>query len=271
MKKLFIGGLSLVTVGFIVLLASLAAGFNQPVPSSTAPTNPATHDGHHATGPAPISFKAGNQPLGATIDIDIQGFAFLPQTITIPVGTGVRWTNRDSAPHTATALDSTFDSGTLSQNQTFIFTFTTPGVYNYRCNIHTGMRGTIVVEAAPTDVDIQGFAFIPQTITIPVGTAVRWTNRDSAIHTVTSLTGLFNSGSLSQNQTFIFTFTTPGVYDYKCNPHPFMTGKVVVLGPPPTLTSLVPNNIPAGSNEFTLQVNGSGFVANTVVTGTARL
>jgi plastocyanin len=270
MKKLIIGGLSLVTVGFIVLLASLAAGFDQPTPSSTAPANTSSHDGHSATGPAPVSYKTGSQPMGASIvDVEIPGFSFSPSVITVPLGTTVRWTNKHNIAHTVTA-NGVFDSGTLNQNDVFTFTFTTPGVYDYVCAFHNNMTGKVVVEAI-TNVDIQEFAFVPQTITIPVGTAVRWTNKDAATHTVTSLTGAFNSGSLAQGQSFVFTFTTPGVYNYRCNPHPFMTGKVVVLADPAELTALVPDNKPVGSSEFTLQVNGSGFISDTVVTwnGTA--
>jgi hypothetical protein len=51
-------------------------------------------------------------------------------------------------PHTATSEDDAFDSGNLDEGQSFSFTFTEPGTYQYRCDYHSDMTGTIVVEAA---------------------------------------------------------------------------------------------------------------------------
>ncbi len=73
----------------------------------------------------------------------IQGFAL--ESMTIPAGTTVTWTNADSAPHTATADNGAFDSGTLSA-QAFSHTFAAAGVFDYHCRIHTGMRATITVQ-----------------------------------------------------------------------------------------------------------------------------
>ncbi len=82
-------------------------------------------------------------------------------------------------------------------------------------------------------VDIKTFMFMPSPLEIAVGTTVIWTNQDGAGHTVTAgapnaLTGLFDSGVLSQGQTFSFTFTEAGDYDYFCQRHPSMMGQVVV-------------------------------------------
>ena len=78
-------------------------------------------------------------------NIDITGFAFSPETLTISVGDTVIWTNKDSTTHTATA-DGEFDSGNLGNGDTFSHTFTTAGTYTYYCKIHTSMTATIVVE-----------------------------------------------------------------------------------------------------------------------------
>ena len=47
--------------------------------------------------------------------------------------------------HTASSLDYKFDSGYLNKNEQFSFKFINAGVYTYRCNLHTGMRGIIKV------------------------------------------------------------------------------------------------------------------------------
>lgn len=72
---------------------------------------------------------------------------------------------------------------------------------------------------AAVAVTIQNYAFDPSNLTIKTGTTVTWTNMDSVNHTVTSDTGLFDSGELGKGSTFSYTFTKAGVYTYYCIPH----------------------------------------------------
>jgi FtsP/CotA-like multicopper oxidase with cupredoxin domain len=65
-------------------------------------------------------------------------------------------------------------------------------------------------------------------MTVPVGSVITWTNQTDAPHTVTADGGAFNSPRLNQNQTFSFTFNTPGTFAFHCAVHPYMTGTVVV-------------------------------------------
>lgn len=83
---------------------------------------------------------------------------------------------------------------------------------------------------ATTSVTIQNFAFNPQTITVSVGSVVTWTNQDSAQHQIVSDGNLseLSSGLIDQNGTYSFTFSNAGTYDYHCNIHPSMKGKVIV-------------------------------------------
>jgi plastocyanin len=79
--------------------------------------------------------------------VTIEGFAFNPQTIEIAVGDSVTWTNNDSAPHTVTQnpSGSGFQSGRIDQGMSFSFTFDTAGTYEYFCEFHSSMSGTVVV------------------------------------------------------------------------------------------------------------------------------
>ena len=81
-----------------------------------------------------------------TVDVSIQGFAFIPQDLTVTQGTTVKWTNLDGAPHTSTSDDGVWDSGTLSTGQTYTFTFGPSGMHPYHCEIHPSMIATITVE-----------------------------------------------------------------------------------------------------------------------------
>lgn len=76
----------------------------------------------------------------------IKNFAFSPATLTVSAGTKVTWNQQDGAPHTVTADDGSFSSGTLAQGQSYSFTFATPGTYTYHCAIHPMMKGTVIVQ-----------------------------------------------------------------------------------------------------------------------------
>jgi len=76
--------------------------------------------------------------------------------------------------------------------------------------------------------------------TLGISNKVIWTNMDTTAHTVTSdgqyedqINGPFNSldsiGLILPQKTFEFTFTMDGEYPYHCEPHPWMTGKVIIV------------------------------------------
>lgn len=70
--------------------------------------------------------------------------------------------------------------------------------------------------------------YLPNEITIRVGTKVTWVNNDNTVHTVTADNGSFDSRLLRKGQSWNYTFTKPGIYEYHCDPHPWMKGKVIV-------------------------------------------
>jgi predicted lipoprotein with Yx(FWY)xxD motif len=83
--------------------------------------------------------------------------------------------------------------------------------------------------AAPAEtvkVSIVDFSY-GDPLTVPIGTTVEWTNEDSAPHTVTA-DGAFDSGNMNQGDTWSFTFTEAGTFDYTCTYHPMMLGQVIV-------------------------------------------
>lgn len=78
--------------------------------------------------------------------VNISGNAFGPASLSVKAGTTITWTNKDVATHTVTSNDGAFtSSGNLSQNETYQFTFNTPGSFPYHCAIHSGMTGIITV------------------------------------------------------------------------------------------------------------------------------
>ena len=77
--------------------------------------------------------------------VDIAGFQFAPAVITVAVGDTVTWSNHDIVPHTATAMDGAWDSGTLEGTARRSVVVRAKGKVDYRCTLHPSMMGTVVV------------------------------------------------------------------------------------------------------------------------------
>ncbi|MDE1765320.1 MAG: cupredoxin domain-containing protein [Thaumarchaeota archaeon] len=173
---------------------------------------------------------------------------FTPNTVTVPKGDIIKWTNNDTAAHTVTnAPDgSVFDSGLITSGKTYSLDTSKLNAteYDYMCTVHPWMTGKIVItQPIVSNVSIAKGAstqsagqkyFDPASDSVKVGTTVVWTNQDSAAHTVTSgdqstgPSGTFDSGLIKPGNTFKYTFTTAGTTSYFCTIHPWMTGKIIV-------------------------------------------
>ena len=94
-----------------------------------------------------VLFAGAQTAAAAAVGID--NFTFNPATVTVKAGTTVTWTNKDDIPHGIAATNNAFTrSKALDTDDSYSFTFTTPGTYQYFCYVHPHMTGTIVVEAA---------------------------------------------------------------------------------------------------------------------------
>jgi plastocyanin len=93
------------------------------------------------------AMRGPTRPAGVqAFHVSITEFMFTPQRLLAHVGDIVIWTNDGAVSHTTTAKGLVWDSGTLSPGDQFQFTFTTAGVFLYRCQIHpTQMRAGIKV------------------------------------------------------------------------------------------------------------------------------
>jgi len=81
----------------------------------------------------------------------------------------------------------------------------------------------------PTNVvTIDNFTFSPKDLTVAVGTTVKWINHDDIPHTVVEKNTTFRSKALDTDDSYSFTFTSAGSFDYFCGLHPHMVGKVIV-------------------------------------------
>jgi FtsP/CotA-like multicopper oxidase with cupredoxin domain len=101
----------------------------EPAPSKPAPTSP-----------PPAS--------GSTAAVTMLGDRFDQSSLTVPVGTTVRWTNTSVNVHTVTSFDGTFDGGAVPPGESTSIKFDRPGTYRYYCRQHIlgGMLGTVIVQ-----------------------------------------------------------------------------------------------------------------------------
>lgn len=92
---------------------------------------------------------AAPAPIAQAAKVTIGNFTFGPGALTVKPGTTVTWLNGDDIPHTVVAADkTTFRSKPLESGDSFVFTFSKPGIYPYFCSIHPHMTGKIVVKAS---------------------------------------------------------------------------------------------------------------------------
>jgi plastocyanin len=96
--------------------------------------------------PGSPSVTANDQPSAANAEVKIDNFVFGPQTLTVPVGATVTWTNKDDIPHTSVSTDGVFKSKVLDTDEKFSYTFDKAGTYSYYCTIHPKMTGKVVVQ-----------------------------------------------------------------------------------------------------------------------------
>jgi plastocyanin len=108
--------------------------------------------GYYAPGTTPGTTAGGvPNPMPSRVTTEatkarISDEGFEPATITIPVGTTVRWTNDGKQPHTVSSSTGAWESGDVLPGKDFTATFTATGTFEYYCKYHKGMKGTVIVK-----------------------------------------------------------------------------------------------------------------------------
>jgi LPXTG-motif cell wall-anchored protein len=122
---------------------------DDPLPQQSAPTPDPGAPAPSATYVRKDDGKGGNgnprANAAASTAVTIVDFKFKPDPIKIGVGDTITWTNEDSAPHTATANNGSFDTHTLKKGQSGSHKFTQNATVRYTCIIHPNMKGTVIV------------------------------------------------------------------------------------------------------------------------------
>ena len=196
-------------------------------------------------------------------EVVIRDGAFQPNELYVTPGTRVKWQNETSSSQTVEFFGDSA-SYRIPPGDFYSKVFDRVGTYSYASGIYPEMETARIIvkhaedmptaspapapapDAAEDDtvdavdaamaqsggagrtVRIEGYSYVPATITVPAGTTVTWQNSpDNRSHTVSSLPG-GESGALAPGASFSMTFDTPGTYPYGCDFHSAMSGTVVV-------------------------------------------
>jgi plastocyanin len=248
-------------IAIIFILATLVAITSYTVFGFIGP---GAHFAFHAPVQNATNATTQTAPSVPVISIEIPSNAsmkgnpsFKPDSISVPKGDIIEWTNNDNVPHTVTNSPdgAIFDSGLIKKGKTFRLDTSKLDLkeYDYFCTVHPFMNGKILItgpvvaktasisiaEGAGASANASCVAskncYAPNPQNVSPGTIVTWKNSDTVSHTVTSgkstdanSGSVFDSGLIKSGLEFKFTFRDPGTYDYFCSVHPWMVGKVTV-------------------------------------------
>ncbi len=176
-----------------------------------------------------VAVVAASAPAAAeTWNVEMKNVQFLPMNITIVAGDTVVWTNHDSFGHdvNATVADPAADSGDtggIGPDETFAFTFTTPGSWDYQCDQHApAMVGhitvlalsavpNVTVEAPPAAPVEPGTAVtLTGTASDPTGVTAVFVSVDGAAAETADLVELVQGNATAVNWTYNITTTSLG-------------------------------------------------------------
>lgn len=88
--------------------------------------------------------NSGGNP--GTAAVQVVNFAFVPSLVTVRPGGTVTWTwNSDTTSHNIVFTDGVQNAG-IRKTGTHRRTFSSAGTFGYRCTLHSGETGEVIVQ-----------------------------------------------------------------------------------------------------------------------------
>ncbi len=137
----------LLTAALVALSLGLVAcgGGGSDSTSSEAESTPPTTEESTTEESGEESEPAPSGEAQKSEKVQIVEFTYEPDSVVVQAGGKVIWQNEDTAPHTATADDGSFDTGIIEKGKLGAATFKEPGTFTYFCEVHPTMHGTVEV------------------------------------------------------------------------------------------------------------------------------
>lgn len=137
-RRTFVG-ISIVTVGVIFVSSTISYLLAKDTQSPNSnQSNKPIHN---------LAIIGSRIAVARSVKVEIEGFQFKPDTVTVKRGSTVTFTNKDGTPHTITPEKGEKFTGTgrLQKNDSKQVTFNDIGEQNYFCEIHPSMKGKVTV------------------------------------------------------------------------------------------------------------------------------
>lgn len=142
LKPLFTAALVALSLG---LVACGSSGSDSTSEAEPAATEQESGGAESSAGESTESEPAPSGEAAKSEKVEIVEFTYEPDPVVVQVDGKVIWQNQDTAPHTATADDGSFDTGTIEKGKIGSATFHETGTFTYFCQIHPTMHGTVEV------------------------------------------------------------------------------------------------------------------------------
>jgi len=149
-KPLLAAGLVVLSLGLVACGGSGSGSSSTEAESTPSGQEPGSAESTEGVSGSEAGETSESEPApsGAAAKaekVQIVEFSYEPEPVVIQVGGKVTWQNEDTAPHTATADDGSFDTGTIEKGKLGSATFKEAGTFTYHCEIHPTMHGTVEV------------------------------------------------------------------------------------------------------------------------------
>jgi len=92
------------------------------------------------------SSLAAHDENQTSVTVVIKDFKFAPESIHVRTGDTITFINEDIVPHTATAIDESWDTGNLATGESATITVTEEFELQYFCVYHPMMKAVLVRE-----------------------------------------------------------------------------------------------------------------------------
>ncbi|HET9677014.1 MAG TPA: cupredoxin domain-containing protein [Solirubrobacterales bacterium] len=139
------GAKPLLAAAMVALSLGLVACGGSGSDSSSSGTETTPPAGEESTTESTESEPAPSGEAAKSEKVQIVEFTYEPDPVVVQAGGKVTWQNEDTAPHTATADDGSFDTGVIEKGKLGSATFKEPGTFTYFCEVHPTMHGTVEV------------------------------------------------------------------------------------------------------------------------------
>jgi len=141
---------SLLAAALVALSLGLVACGSSGSDSTSSEAESASPATEESTGETEESESTESEPAPSgeaqkAEKVQIVEFTYEPDPVVVQAGGKVTWQNEDTAPHTATADDGSFDTGIIEKGKLGSATFKEAGTFTYFCEVHPTMHGTVEV------------------------------------------------------------------------------------------------------------------------------